>query len=242
VGKAEPPLRSSFAHFVEAPQKSIIQSEAAAATESNDQRQLLIESQLEEANMAEFKLQPAANELQALAERFWNDSGEKWQEAEQAAFNAGSAIRGSVGNEQYTLENLETIVRWKSERVVHYLSENSPEKIEAALTVAASPDSSTEDAMEALTNLSGVGVPVASAILTAIFPERYTVIDFRALEALGFPLQDRAFYSKYLAFCTQLANSGIIQPQGDLPAPTALRALDRALWQWSKERSQNPKR
>jgi hypothetical protein len=36
-----------------------------------------------------------------------------------------------------------------------------------------------------LMGLSGVGLPMASAILTAIDQDRYTVIDYRALQALG---------------------------------------------------------
>ena len=82
--------------------------------------------------------------------------------------------------------------------------------------------------------LHGVDIPVASAILAAIFPERYTVLDYRALEALGHGAHDVRFYEEYLAFCKRLAESNIVKPQSDLPAPTPLRALDRALWEWSR--------
>ena len=88
--------------------------------------------------------------------------------------------------------------------------------------------------VKALLELQGVDVPVASAILAAIFPERYTVLDFRSLEALGHARHDVSFYEEYLAFCRRLAESEIVKPQSDLPAPTPLRALDRALWEWSK--------
>jgi hypothetical protein len=72
-------------------------------------------------------------------------------------------------------------------------------------------------------------VPVASAILTAIDPERYTVIDFRALEALGNKSNDRTvnFYLAYLDACRQLAQEHQV----------SLRDLDRALWQWSSEQT-----
>jgi hypothetical protein len=36
-----------------------------------------------------------------------------------------------------------------------------------------------------LTGLSGVEVPAASAIMTAVDPERFTIVDFRALWSLG---------------------------------------------------------
>jgi hypothetical protein len=186
--------------------------------------------------MTQFKLQPSVDDLQNLAEKFWRDSGEKWQKAEEAAFEAGTAIR----NGNFSLDNLTAILKWKSPRSVHYLDGNSSDQINTALKKAASPDISTKDAMKALMQLRGVGVPVASAILTVIFPDRYTVIDFRALEALGYPLISVEFYEDYLAFCKELADSEIVRVQDNLPAPTALRALDRALWQWSKEGLENP--
>ena len=180
--------------------------------------------------VAYFQLQPAEAELQQLAEEYWQKTGEKEQELEKAAFEAGEAIR----NGDYTLTNIEAIVRWKSERVVHYLIGNSNEKIRRVLAVAASPESSTEAAVKALLDLNGVDIPVASAILAAIFPERYTVLDFRALEALGHAPHDVHFYQEYLAFCKRLAESNIVTPQGDLPAPTPLRTIERALWEWSR--------
>jgi hypothetical protein len=180
--------------------------------------------------VAYFQLQPAEADLQNLAEEYWQQAGEKEQLLEKAAFEAGEAIR----NGEYTLANLEAIVRWKSERVVQYLIANNTEKIRRVLAIAASPDSSTGDAVKALLELHGVDISVASAILAAIFPERYTVLDFRSLEALGHARHDVHFYEEYLAFCKRLAESEIVQPQSDLPAPTPLRALDRALWEWSK--------
>ena len=58
-----------------------------------------------------------------------------------------------------SLVNLEIIVRWKSERVVHYLIGNSEEKIRQALAVAASPESSTRRAVEALTGCGASTCP-----------------------------------------------------------------------------------
>ena len=181
--------------------------------------------------VAYFQLQPAEAELQQLAEEYWQRTPEKERELEKAAFDAGQAIR----NGEYTLANLEAIVRWKSERVVHYLIGNSTEKIRRALAVAAAAESSTEDAVKALLDLQGVDIPVASAILAAIYPERYTVLDFRALEALGYARHDVHFYEEYLAFCKRLAESNVVKPQDGLPAPTPLRTLDRALGEWSRK-------
>ncbi|MGA7339270.1 MAG: hypothetical protein WBE72_14825 [Terracidiphilus sp.] len=180
--------------------------------------------------VAYFQLQPPETELQELAEQYWEKAGEREQELEKAAFEAGESIR----NGDFTLANLEAIVRWKSERVVHYLIGNSNEKIRRVLGVVTAPGATTEAAVKALLELHGVDLPVASAILAAIYPERYTVLDFRALEALGHARHDVRFYEEYLDFCKRLADSNIVKPQSDLPAPTPLRTLDRALWEWSR--------
>jgi len=179
--------------------------------------------------VAYFQLQPAEAELQELAEQYWKHSSEKQQELEKAAFEAGEAIR----NGEYTLANVEAIVRWKSERAVQYLIGNSNEKIKRALTVAAAPESTTEDAVKALTELHGVDIAVASAILAAIFPERYTALDYRVLQALGHAPHDLKFYEEYLDFCKRLAESNIVSTQAGLPGAAPLRTLSRALSQWS---------
>ena len=102
--------------------------------------------------------------------------------------------------------------------------------------MAASPASSVRQAVEALMELRGIDLPIASAILAAIAPERYNVLDFRALEALGNARHNVEFYAEFVAFCRQMAERGILKPQEGLPGPTALHALDRALWEWSKSR------
>lgn len=184
--------------------------------------------------MAYFELQAAEVDLQQLAKQYWQKIGEKEQQLERDAFEAGEAIRDG----DYSLGNLETIVRWKSERVVHYLIANSEAQIKKVLAVAASPETSTRGAINALTELHGIDLPIASAILAAIDPERYTVLDFRALEALGHARHNVEFYVEFLAFCKHLADCGVIQPQPDLPGPTTLHALERALWEWSRSSSE----
>ncbi|MGB6194513.1 MAG: hypothetical protein WBF42_18760 [Terracidiphilus sp.] len=185
--------------------------------------------------MAQFELQPAELELQKLADQCWEKAGEREQMLESAAFEAGASIR----NGEYTLANLEDVVRWKSERVVHYLIGNSEAKIRKVLAIAASPDSSTRKAVEALMELRGVDLPIASAILSAIAPERYNVLDYRSLEALGHARHDVEFYAEYVAFCRRLAERGLVKPQKDLPGATPLHALERALWEWSRSRAEH---
>jgi hypothetical protein len=180
--------------------------------------------------MSYFQLQPTETELQELAEDYWREAGERERHLEAAAYEAGASIRAG----EHTLANLETIVRWKSERMVHYLIGNSNESIRTALAVAASPNASTEDAVNALVALRGVDISIASAVLSAIYPERYAVLDYRSLEALGHARHDVHFYNEYNNALKHLAECGIVNPQGELPAPTPLHALERALWQWSR--------
>ena len=184
---------------------------------------------------AQFQLQFAERDLYSLGEQYRRETGEREQRLENAAFEAGAAIR----NGDFSLINLEPIVRWKSERAAHYLIGNSSESIRRALEVAASPEASTREALSALLGLHGVDLPVASAILTAIFPERYTVMDWRVLEALGYPRQDVHFYLDFLAYCKDLAaGDGTLPAQSSVTGSTPLRSLDRALRQWSENQDE----
>jgi hypothetical protein len=183
--------------------------------------------------MEQFQLQPPEECLQKKADDYVNDKAV--MEMEGPAFDAGARIR--QGKSTDIKGDLKIIVEWKSPRSVHYISRNEPKEIQAAIDLAISRHDEVVEAVSALTKLVGVGIPMASAILTAIFPERYTVIDFRALEALGHKPESVDFYEEYLTFCrslaADLAQRGVIHPQKDHSAPTVLRALDRALWQWS---------
>ncbi|WP_420238163.1 hypothetical protein ACOBR2_00705 [Telmatobacter bradus] len=180
--------------------------------------------------LTNFNLQPSETDLQNLAEQYWQSADEKEHQLEASAYEAGSAIRQG----EFTLANLEIIVRWKAERVVPYLIGNSDESIRAALSTVAAPETVTETAVQALTSLRGVDIAIASAILAAIYPERYAVLDCRALEALGHARHDITFYAEYNRFIQKLVEHGVTHPQSNLPGPTPLHAMERALWQWAR--------
>lgn len=133
----------------------------------------------------------------------------------------------------YNRENLRAIFRWKTKgRGIGRIKRNSDNEIADALGLAV--QAKTERAAVAvLVGLYGVDVPVASAILTAIYPKRFTIIDFRALQALGTDSSNRSidFYLEYLTFCRALA----------VKHGVSLRDLDRALWQWSREHGKSGK-
>src|SRR5271156_6866491 len=165
-----------------------------------------------------FQLRFDAARLRALAESY-GPSGD------DDALKAGGDIR--AGNRTRT--NVEAIFKWKTKgRGISRLRKNSDVEIADALNLAVAAKTE-RSAISVLCGLRGVDVPVASAILTAIDPERYTVIDFRALEALGSGNKDRSvnFYLTYLDACRQLNREHRV----------SLRVLDRALWQWSSEQA-----
>jgi hypothetical protein len=127
---------------------------------------------------------------------------------------------------------LEIICRWKSKRPFRLLARNFDDEIASALDQAIRADSIRE-AISASTALHGVGVKMASAILTAVRPEQYTVLDFRALHALG--VADGSSIDLYIPSveaCRKMASA----------YGCSLRDFGRANWQWSKRESHRSKR
>ncbi len=165
----------------------------------------------------QFTLQFDPARLSDLAARY-NAAGDN------KALAAGCRIRQGAR----TRLELEDIFEWKTGgRGRSRLRSNTDAEIADALSLAVVARTERA-AVSVLCGLRGVNVPVASALLTVIDPDRYTVIDFRALEALGHETTDRSvnFYLEYLRACRELAATHAI----------SLRNLDRALWQWSRDR------
>jgi len=172
-----------------------------------------------EGTMEENQFKPLLTRKQAVA------LCKDYPGAEDAVFvKAGQAIRGG----DYSRRHFDDIFRWKTRnRGKSRPKKNSDEEISEALRVATSLQS-PKLAIALLCGLTGVAIPVASSIMTAIYPERFTIIDFRALEALDAePARSGSlpYYESYLAFCIKLAKDWKM----------SLRELDKALWMWSKK-------
>ena len=106
---------------------------------------------------------------------------------------------------------------------------NSPAQVEAAIrqAIEATDAGDVRRAVKALTRSAGVEVKMASAILTAMFPTRYTVCDFRASRLSASRTTAACLtMSPYLAACRGMAAQYGV----------SLRNFDRANWQWSKDR------
>ncbi len=142
------------------------------------------------------------------------------------------AFRCPIVNRGYlNMAELIEIVRWKSPRSTTYAQRNTAKQV-ADLTREAFAAQDPCIAARKLDCLHGVGVRMASAILTVFDPCRYTVLDVRAwasLQMLGLrelglrpsmSLDSAETYVAYLAACGRLA----VEHRVDL------RTLDRCLW------------
>ncbi|RAN96518.1 hypothetical protein [Micromonospora noduli] len=134
-----------------------------------------------------------------------------------------------VNRGYYNRRDLLEVVRWKSPRSTTYVDRNSDSDIEDVTRMALAAPQRLRHRVLSL--LNGVGVPIASALLTVCEPSVFTVIDYRAIETLRAhgELGRRSSYTRYLEVCSALADR----------VETDLRTLDRALWQWSKEKGKS---
>jgi hypothetical protein len=134
--------------------------------------------------------------------------------------------------------NFYTIITWKANRAVSKVrkvlkrKKLSPSKLMSQVSKCRDD----REKMKTLDEVKGIGVPIASAILTVCYPERFTILDYRAWVTLCFfkkvkgkrvPTSIDGYFNTYLPACKQWAQ--------DLKV--SLRDLDHAMWGWSKMKS-----
>jgi hypothetical protein len=168
--------------------------------------------------MPTFKVQFPASEIEALATRFGYAD-----DARLLAVGAAARTRG-----YYTREEFVEACAWKTARSRPKVASNTEAAVvEATSKAFAVSDEATR--MNALLELEGVGVPTASTLLYVAFPDDYPILDVRALESLGVKPRSQypvSFWLQYLTACRELARRRDV----------SIRTLDKALWQYSKER------
>lgn len=142
------------------------------------------------------------------------------------------------------------ISRWKTTRQTGNYLKNPAEEIELSTKKVMDESLSFSKKIVMLKKLKGVGVPVASAILTAIFPERYCIFDFRVWHAFLWLAKcvDSSILKNYENFANFLENANkSTQLKNflffyDVISKVAVhyentpRQLEMALWKYDKEK------
>ena len=123
---------------------------------------------------------------------------------------------------------LRTVAAWKSPRSAGHMESNQASYVKEVTSVALAA-TSERVRIETLTILDGVSWPTASVILHFFHRGRYPIIDFRALWSVKLKPPSQygfEYWWLYVQYCRQLASANHVD----------MRTLDRALWQYSKER------
>lgn len=171
--------------------------------------------------MPAFALQFPISQVPEYAARYLDDDDE-----EVLAIGRSVRDRG-----HYTLGEFRRVCRWKTPRSAPLVAENTDAAVEASTRAALSGAGTERQRIEALLTLRGVGFPTASVLLHLPYPDRYPILDKRALHALGVDDAPSSYRFEYwepyvLEYRRLLVQAGV---DG--------RTLDQALWQWSKEQS-----
>lgn len=129
----------------------------------------------------------------------------------------------------FTRSELVEVCRWKTPRSGPRVAANSEEEVQEATRLALGATAESLRIWIPMA-LSGVQWPTASVLLHFGHQDRYPILDYRALEALGV---ERVTYTvplwnAYVTACRKI----------DDETGYGMRVIDRALWQWSKDRSQ----
>ena len=141
-------------------------------------------------------------------------------------------LKGTVAKRGWlTKDDLRTVAQWKAPRSAGHVEDN-PEEYVKEITAFALGATTERSRIEVLTNLDGVRWPTASVILHFFHKEPYPIMDFRALwsATLDVPVQySFAYWWPYVEFCRALSKETGLD----------MRTLDRALWQYSKEKQKD---
>ncbi len=104
-------------------------------------------------------------------------------EEEPGTAELSRRLRRAKARGYLTKRELEQVCRWKSARAIKHIRSNSASAVRDA-TRRALRTRSERDRLAALRELKGVSVPMASAVLMLLSPNRYGVIDIRVWKLL----------------------------------------------------------
>lgn len=169
--------------------------------------------------MPKLRLRPAEADLLAWATQY-SYPGESDFEARVAA---PARARGYLRRDEF-LE----LCRWKTPRSQPRCARNGEDLVREVTRVALAA-TNEEVKIRVLLLLDGVSWPTASVILHFCDEKPYPILDVRALWSVGLrraPRYDFALWWEYTCFVRAIGErTGL-----------SMRTIDRALWQYSKER------
>ncbi len=170
--------------------------------------------------------------VRSLAESYWDAISTRDAQSEREFERVFPAVRaaGELDKDLFV-----KVARWKSVRKTPSYLTNREEAVREA-TRRAFRATTPAAAIGALCVLDGVALRTATALLHWIRPAEFPILDVRTLEAMGWPkptnFDDTMFYETFARV--------VIARSRELGV--SLRVLDRALWTWSKLRSQGGQR
>jgi hypothetical protein len=168
----------------------------------------------------DFSLRLEVDEIHDLASRY------AYRSDAQIVNDVAPRVRS---NGFFTKPDFLTVCSWKSPRSKRLFTRNSEGLIEDATRIALSTPHERLR-IGVLTLLHGVNWSIASVLLHFAHTDPYPILDFRALWSLGIKKPPKYysfdFWWAYTQYCRDLAKANGV----------SMRVLDRALWQYSKER------
>lgn len=120
------------------------------------------------------------------------------------------------------------LCEWKTVRTKSRCAKNSADRVREATSLALATNDDRAK-IGILRLLDGVDWPTASVILHFCDPLPYPILDYRALWSLGYPKPPTYtydFWNDYTAYSRELSRV----------TGHSMRVVDRALWQYSKEK------
>jgi hypothetical protein len=120
------------------------------------------------------------------------------------------------------------IATWKTPRQKPNYERNPPGLISEVTEIAFQKGRNERVRIELLTIVDGVQYPVASTLLHFAFPDRYPILDFRAVWSLGMEQPSAYTFEFWWEFVGRMRTES-----SRLRLP--IRELDKALWAYSKE-------
>lgn len=173
-----------------------------------------------------FKLRFAESRLKHWADRYSYEVNDSRLRAK---------VRPAILNRGWlTRPEFLEICAWKSQRSKSRCARNDQFTVRT-ITRAAFSSGDESIKIDLLRTLAGVDWPTASTLLHFGDERPYPILDFRALWSLGYPKPPHyttEFWLAYLSYTRALA----------VRLNVDIRTVDRALWQYSKENQQTPRR